>query len=180
MAEPLEIEIPMEVEYTRWSKRLKRTETVVVRNPIAKTHARQVFRNKKGENNIKVRSYNTPRTEAAEQYLRGQLSKYKEEYQEFVKVGIAGKAHGNTYKAYIPVKFTVFCFFIKNDWIPVSITIPTLRTQGDWNALGNLVTDAMGNILIAEDRQISDARVVKRWSERPYGDITIRLEEDKL
>lgn len=173
MVNSLEIEIPISINVPRRQKDGS-YKIVIEGNPVAKARARQTF--KGGQ----VRSYNTPRTEAAEEFLREIFLEYRDKCCEFTKVGIAGKVHGHEYKQYVPLKITLYCYFIRKEWIPESIVIPALKKLGDVDNLLKTVMDSMTNVIIAEDCQITTALIKKRWSEKDFGYLTIKLEEDKL
>ena len=167
----LDLVIPMEVQIVRPTKD-GGVKVVTEGNPIPKSRARQVFQNGK------VHSYNSPRTQAAEDYLRVIFSQHKEKCREFVKVWVAGKKHGREFKQYVPLKITLWCYFIKREWIPDSIIIPTLRKLGDVDNHLKICLDAMTDVLIADDCQITSASVIKRWSDKNSGYIRVVLERD--
>ena len=170
--EVLDLVIPMEVQIPRPQKG-GGVKVVIEGNPIPKARARQVFQNGS------VHSYNSPRTQAAEEYLRAVFSQHRDKCQKFVKVWVAAKKHGREIQQRIPVRMMLWCYFIKREWIPESMVIPTLRKHGDWDNLGKLVSDSMTDVLLSDDCQVTDARVLKRWSEKEYGYIRVRMEEDK-
>lgn len=47
----------------------------------------------------------------------------------------------------------------------------------DWDNIGKIVADALNKVAYADDSQIVNARVIKRYSDRPRVEIT--LEEEK-
>jgi Holliday junction resolvase RusA-like endonuclease len=76
----------------------------------------------------------------------------------------------------IPVKLTCTFFRTKSKYLPQRETMPYRKSDLD-NYLKALL-DCLNGILVADDAAITTIHARKRWTDKEYGYINIRLEED--
>ena len=108
----------------------------------------------------KAHSYTPARTEEAQNLIKVRLMRYRD----------------RMCPKNIPVKLTVVFYRTKSKYLPRKEALPFRRP--DLDNLEKLVNDSMIGILLEDDAQITTVHARKRWSDKPEGYITIRLEED--
>ena len=112
--------------------------------------------------NGKVHTYNPDKTRLAQEYIVDLLQKYQ----------------GQGFGVHVPVKLTCVFYRTKSIWLPKRETLPCRKPDLD-NFL-KLLSDSMNHILVADDAQITTINMAKRWTDKEYPYITIKLEEDSL
>ena len=124
--------------------------------PTSKGRPRTAFRNGA------VRTYTPDRAREAQEYIVELLQAYK----------------GLCFDEHIPVKLTCVFYRTKSIWLPKREKLPCRKPDLD-NFL-KLLSDSMNHILVADDAQITTINMAKRWTDKEYPYITIKLEEDSL
>lgn len=87
------------------------------------------------------------------------------------------------YESDTPLKLTIKAYFEVPGSFSKRKTENALKgvlrpcKKPDWDNIGKIVADALNKIAYADDSQIVDAHVVKRYSDRPR--VEIELEEEK-
>ena len=128
---------------------------IITEEPQPKGRVRTTFINGK------VRSYTPERTQNAQDAIIWRLMRHQED----------------CFARDIPVKLTATFFRTKSKYLPKRETLP--HRKPDLDNLLKLLLDAMIGVLVVDDCQITALRVSKRWTDKEYGYITIKLEEDK-
>jgi Holliday junction resolvase RusA-like endonuclease len=129
---------------------------VISEEPVAKARSRVVF------NNGKIHSFTPAKTKDAQDLIRLRCMRHQEQ----------------CFGEHIPVKLTVVFYRTKSKWLPRKEELPFRKP--DLDNMGKLVQDALNGILYKDDAQICSLSFKKRWTDRPEGYITIRLESDSI
>jgi len=124
--------------------------------PVAKGRPRTAYRNGA------VRTYTPDKTRLAQEYIVTLLQQYED--QGFAE--------------HIPVKLTCVFYRTKSKWLPKREKLPFRKPDLD-NFL-KLLSDSINGILVTDDAQITTINMAKRWTDKGYPYITIKLEEDSL
>ena len=124
--------------------------------PVAKGRAKTAYINGM------VRTYTPQKTQDAENFIRLRAMRHKDDM----------------FEEHIPVKLVVTFYRLKSKWLPKNETLPVRRPDTD-NFI-KTVCDGINCVLIKEDSQITTIYARKRWSDKGYGYITLKLTEDKL
>jgi Holliday junction resolvase RusA-like endonuclease len=66
----------------------------------------------------------------------------------------------------------------KSKYLPQREMLPFRKP--DLDNLLKLLSDAANGLLFVDDSQLTSINVKKRWTDKEYGYITVRLEEDSL
>lgn len=90
----------------------------------------------------------------------------KERIQSCVDMGSASLIAG-------PIRFTMVCYLPfpsgasakVRDMMRRGLILPDVKP--DWDNLGKLASDALNNLVYDDDRRITDARVLKRYGDKP-------------
>jgi Holliday junction resolvase RusA-like endonuclease len=135
---------------------MKPLELTIQTEPTAKGRPRTAFKNGV------VRTYTPDKTRLAQEYIVDLLQGYK----------------GLWFTEHIPVKMTCVFYRTKSKWLPKRETLPCRKPDLD-NFL-KLLSDSVNHILVADDAQFTTINMSKRWSDKEYPYITIKLEEDLL
>jgi Holliday junction resolvase RusA-like endonuclease len=122
--------------------------------PTAKARSRVVF------NNGKIHSFTPIKTKEAQDLIRLRCMRHQEQ----------------CFGEHIPVKLTIVFYRTKSKWLSRKETMPMRRP--DLDNMIKLVNDAILGVLVKDDCQICSISAKKRWTDRPEGYITIRLEND--
>ena len=122
--------------------------------PTAKGRPRTTYRNGN------VRTYTPDKTRLAQEYIVALLQKYK----------------NNGFTEHIPVKLTCVFYRSKSKWLPKRERLPFRKPDLD-NFL-KLLSDSINGILVADDAQVTTINMAKRWTDKEYPYIVLRLEED--
>lgn len=135
---------------------MKPIRVVVAMEPIGKGRPRTTFVNGK------VRTYTPEKTKTAEDFLRARLLKHREQ----------------AFPAHVPVRLSITFYRSKSKYLPKSMTMPWQKFDLD-NAV-KWALDSMNGILLADDAAITTIRAAKRFTDKDFPYITMRLEEDSL
>jgi Holliday junction resolvase RusA-like endonuclease len=127
---------------------------VIQEEPIPKARSRVVF------NNGKVHSYTPERTRVAQDLIRLRCMRHQD----------------SCFGEHIPVKLTIVLYRTKSKWLSKKETMPCRKPDLD-NYI-KLIQDSINGLLVVDDAQITSLSAKKRWTDRPEGYITIRLEND--
>jgi Holliday junction resolvase RusA-like endonuclease len=122
--------------------------------PVAKARARTVIVN--GQ----CHSYTPERTKNAQDLIRLRCMRHQEQ----------------CFGEHIPVKLTIVFYRTKSRWLSKKETLPMRKP--DIDNYVKCVMDSINGVLVADDAQITSLSAKKRWTDRPEGYITIRLEND--
>jgi Holliday junction resolvase RusA-like endonuclease len=125
--------------------------------PVAKARPRLVFNVVNGK--MKVRAYTPPKTAEAEEFL-------KDYFQQFSSKMIP---------AYVPVKLTAVFYRRRSKWSPKADKLPVRKP--DIDNFQKCLLDGMNGLLVADDAQITDVCISKRWSATGRGYIDLTIEE---
>ena len=132
----------------------KRIRLSIPMNPVPKGRPRVAIRNGK------VRTYTPERTQEAQDTLIALIYKHRDKM----------------FLPYVPVRLSITFYRQRSKWSPKSDILPVRKP--DLDNLLKLVLDSMSGILIADDAQITNIHMAKRWSKNGHGYISIMLEED--
>lgn len=133
---------------------MKPIELTIKQEPTAKGRARTAYRNGV------VRTYTPEKTLIAQNAIVALLQRYKKD----------------CFGIHVPVKLTCTFYRKKSKWLPKRETLPVRKPDLD-NFL-KLVMDGMNHLLVSDDAQITTINMAKRWSDKPYGYIVLKLEGD--
>ena len=133
---------------------MKVIELTIPIEPVAKARARTAVRNGV------VRSYTPERTQIAQDFIKAFLLPYKDQ----------------CFPVHIPIKMTVVFHRTKSVWLPKREKKPFRKPDTD--NFAKLCLDGINGILVPDDAQITTLIASKVWSDKEYGYITIRLEDD--
>jgi len=109
-----------------------------------------------------VRTYTPQKTRDAQGFIMLRLKRHQDEM----------------FEAHVPVKLTCTFYRTKSKYLPRHETLPVRKPDTD-NLL-KLLLDSMNGVLVADDAQITNISTRKRWTDKEYGYITIKMCEDKL
>lgn len=129
---------------------------VIKQEPVAKGRPRTSYRNGV------VRTYTPQKTQDAQEYIRAKLLKHRD------------KMFGE----HVPVRLVITFYRTKSKWLKKSETIPVRKP--DVNNFLSLALDSMSGNLFCDDAQVSQVLMKKRWTNREYGYITMKLTRDVL
>jgi Holliday junction resolvase RusA-like endonuclease len=129
---------------------------IISEEPVPKGRSRVVF------SNGKVHSYTPQHTREAQDSIVVRLKRYQDE----------------CFPKDIPLKLTAVFYRTKSKYLPKREELPFRKP--DLDNLLKLLSDAANGILFVDDAQLCDIHVSKRWTDKEYGYITVRLEEDSL
>lgn len=124
--------------------------------PVAKGRAKTAFVGGM------VRTYTPQKTRDAQDFIKARLMRHKDEM----------------FGEHVPVKLVATFFRTKSKWLKKSETLPVRK--GDLDNYTKLLLDGINSILVADDAQITSMFVRKRWTNKEYGYVTLKLTEDKL
>lgn len=124
--------------------------------PTAKGRPRTSYRNGV------VRTYTPQKTQNAQEFIKARLLRHRQQ----------------AFPAGVPLHLTCTFYRTKSRYLPRRETIPWRKP--DLPNFLSLVCDAMTKMLYDDDAQISYVTMKKRWTNKPYGYITIKLELDQL
>lgn len=135
---------------------MKTIELEIKIEPVAQARPRIAFIGGKAH------SYLPERTKTFQDYLRNYLQQYKDQ----------------CFPANIPIKLTCQFFRTKSKYLPKRETMPFRKSDLDNYCKATI--DGLNGILVADDAQITTLIAYKRWTDRPYPYIKIKLEGDLL
>lgn len=123
----------------------------------------------------------TPKGRARTTFQAGHIWSFTpqrtKDYEDELKLKL--KRHQDKcFAAGIPVKLTCCFYRTKSSYLPKRETMPFRKADLD-NYLKSLL-DSLNGILVADDAAITTIVSRKRWTDKEYGYITIRLEEDSI
>lgn len=124
--------------------------------PVAKARSRQAMRN--GH----IHSYTPERTQKAQEFIKAFLQPYKEQ----------------CFPIHVPIKITMVFYRTKSKWLAKKEKKPFRKPDTD--NFAKLIMDSINTILIPDDAQVTTLIASKVWTDREYGYITIKLEEEIL
>jgi len=110
----------------------------------------------------RVWTFTPAKTKKAQDFIRERLERHQD------------KCFG----AHIPVMLTAVFYRTKSKYLTRRETMPVRKP--DLDNFNKLLLDSINGILVADDAQITTCHLRKRWTDKPYPYITIRLEEDSL
>ncbi len=122
--------------------------------PTAKGRPRTVVRNGV------IRTYTPEKTQIAQDFVKARLKKHTP----------------GGFPAHIPVRLSATFYRARPKWIPRREALPVRKPDLD-NFL-KLLLDSLDEVLVPDDAQITTISVRKRWSTKPTGYVTIKLEPD--
>ncbi len=133
---------------------MKEIRVTIQIEPLAKSRPRTVFKDGK------VRTYTPTKTVEVQESIRARLLKHINQ----------------AFPPHIPIRLSATFFRTKSKYLPLRETKPFRKP--DLTNFTQLLADSLSGILIGDDAQITTLRVAKRWSDKDYGYITLKLEED--
>lgn len=110
----------------------------------------------------RVWTFTPAKTKKAQDFIRERLQRH------------LGKQFG----AYVPVMMTTTFYRTKSKYLPRRETMPVRKP--DLDNFNKLLLDAINGILVADDAQITTNHTRKRWTDKPYPYVVVRMEADKL
>ena len=126
--------------------------------PTAKGRAKTSYRNGK------VWTYTPAKTQNAEKLIRDRLVKYQ----------------ADCFPPHTPVNLSVVFYRTRCEWQRKKCKLETMPVRKpDTDNFLKLLLDAINGLLVSDDAQITTIHAKKRWTDKPYGYITIYLTPDK-
>jgi Holliday junction resolvase RusA-like endonuclease len=107
-------------------------------------------------------TYTPTKTKEAEDFIKFRLLRHKDQ----------------AFPAGVPLRLTCTFWRTKSRYLPRRESLPWRKP--DLINFGVLICDALTGILYADDAQLTNIVMRKRWSPNGQGFITLKLEEDKL
>ena len=129
---------------------------VIKQEPVAKGRAKTAFIHGV------VRTYTPKKTRDAQDFIRAKLLKYKD----------------RMFGEHVPVRLVITFYRTKSRWLPKNETLPVRRPDTD-NMLKTFC-DAANTSILKDDCQLTTIIARKRWSQKPYGYIQIKMSKDTL
>jgi len=145
---------------------MKVIRVIIRAEPVPKGRPRTTMQNGR------IWTFTPPKTKKAQDFIREKLERHL----------------GQKFEAYVPVMLTATYYRTKSEYLPHREKMPVRKP--DLDNFTKLLLDSVGTIkrkgsvtregLVADDAQITTVHARKRWSDKGYPYITIRLEEDTL
>jgi Holliday junction resolvase RusA-like endonuclease len=122
--------------------------------PVAKGRPKITFRNGR------VWTYSPPKTENAQKLIAMRVMRHIDD----------------SFGAGVALKLTATFFRTKSKYLKKTEVLPFRKP--DIINFGSLLLDGINKTIYDDDAQVTNLHILKRWSQRGYGYITLRLEED--
>jgi len=133
---------------------MKPLEILIKEEPIPKGRPRTSWKNGK------VHTYNPDRTTFAQERITACLQQYKDK----------------AFPPHVAIKLTCTFYRTKSKWLPKYERMPYRKP--DLTNFAKLLEDSIIGVLLPDDAQLTTLALAKRWTDKEYGYIIMKLEED--
>ena len=124
-----------------------------------------------------------PKFDTRGPYVRAVTPQHTINYETLIKMEYERRYEGFAFPKEVPLcmRIVAYCSIPKSASkkkilaMLSNLLFPTKKP--DWDNIGKVVCDALNKIAFYDDSQITDGRVLKRYSENPRLEVTIHPEE---